>query len=92
MKIKARKCPLCKDLIFSRARHDFRNCSCGAIFVDGGFDYLRMGFTTKAVESFRRIKTVDVIVDATKEELYDDWNKKTDKFGLIKKGDDGYVE
>lgn len=92
MKIKARRCPLCKDLIFSRTRHDMRKCSCGAIFVDGGFDYLRMGFTTKAVESFRMIKTVEVDVDADKGALYNDWNLRIDRFGLIKKGDDGYVE
>lgn len=37
------KCYLCGDLIESKHRHDFVRCKCGAIFVDGGKDYLRRG-------------------------------------------------
>ena len=45
MKIKANraKCRQCGDVIESKYRHDFQSCSCGAIFVDGGTDYLRRG-------------------------------------------------
>lgn len=35
------KCRLCGDIIESKHRHDFRGCSCGAIFVDGGREYLK---------------------------------------------------
>lgn len=38
------QCPKCRDIIFSEHRHDFRRCKCGAIFVDGGKDYLRYGW------------------------------------------------
>lgn len=31
----------CGDRIFSRHRHDFVTCTCGAISVDGGQEYLR---------------------------------------------------
>jgi hypothetical protein len=34
-------CLSCGDKIFSRHRHDFVNCTCGAIWVDGGQEYLR---------------------------------------------------
>ena len=34
-------CNGCGDTIISRHRHDFTMCSCGAIAVDGGQDYLR---------------------------------------------------
>ena len=34
----------CGDIIESVHRHDFVECSCGSIFVDGGHDYLRRGF------------------------------------------------
>ena len=34
-------CRKCKDFIFSRHRHDFVTCKCGAISVDGGQEYLR---------------------------------------------------
>lgn len=38
------KCVICGETIQSKHRHDFVECSCGNIFVDGGNDYLRMGF------------------------------------------------
>ena len=34
-------CNKCDDFIFSKTRHDFVTCKCGAISVDGGQDYLR---------------------------------------------------
>ena len=42
MKNKA-QCAKCKDIIESLYRHDFKQCKCGVIFVDGGKDYLRRG-------------------------------------------------
>lgn len=41
----AAQCAKCGDVIESRHRHDFVSCSCGAIFVDGGRDYIRYGWT-----------------------------------------------
>lgn len=35
------RCAKCGDEVESRHRHDFVACGCGAIFVDGGTDYLR---------------------------------------------------
>ncbi len=35
------KCNKCGDIIESKSRHDFVTCSCGAVSVDGGYDYLR---------------------------------------------------
>ena len=40
------KCLECGDEIESTHRHDFRTCSCGNIFVDGGKDYVRRGWTS----------------------------------------------
>lgn len=37
------RCLKCHDEVESKRRHDFRRCSCGAIFVDGGHEYLRRG-------------------------------------------------
>ena len=39
------RCNNCGDIIESKYRHDFVQCSCGRVFVDGGHDYLRRGFT-----------------------------------------------
>lgn len=38
------RCKHCGDEIESVHCHDFRWCSCGSVFVDGGKDYLRRGF------------------------------------------------
>jgi len=37
------KCRKCGDVIESKFRHDFVECKCGEIFVDGGKDYFRSG-------------------------------------------------
>ena len=39
------RCKKCNDIIESKYRHDFKSCKCGAIFVDGGTDYQRFGWT-----------------------------------------------
>lgn len=36
-------CNKCDELIVSKNRHDFVECECGNIFVDGGQEYLRRG-------------------------------------------------
>ena len=40
----AAQCRLCGDVIESKTVHDYVACKCGAIFVDGGKQYLRRGF------------------------------------------------
>lgn len=35
------ECLKCKDHIMSVSKHDFKTCSCQAICVDGGLDYIR---------------------------------------------------
>ena len=75
MKVHACKCPICKDVVYSRARHDFRSCSCGNMFVDGGFDYFRCAYDKGVGAPF------EIEVDATEQELFDDWNIGADKYG-----------
>lgn len=38
------KCLACGDVIESTYRHDFRSCTCGNLYVDGGLDYVKRGF------------------------------------------------
>ena len=42
--INAARCLSCGDIILSTYRHDFQECSCGSLFVDGGLDYHRRGW------------------------------------------------
>ena len=37
------QCAKCLDIIESKSRHAFVQCSCGAIFTDGGTSYIRRG-------------------------------------------------
>lgn len=79
--VQAIKCPECKDVIFSRARHDFHSCSCKVVSIDGGFDYTRILFSP----GIKSPKIFEIEVEQTREELYLDWNLSKDKFGIIQK-------
>ncbi len=35
------KCKKCGDVIESKSTNDYKRCSCGAVSVDGGKDYLK---------------------------------------------------
>jgi len=88
--VKAIKCPNCKDIIYSVVRHDYHSCSCGDIMIDGGFDYLRCSLQ----EGEKEPKILSLEINATKSELYNDWNwnlQESRKFGLIKANKDEKV-
>ena len=57
------KCKKCKDEIQSVHRHDFKWCKCGAIFVDGGNEYLRRGNDMSWPNCFEETSIVDEEVD-----------------------------
>lgn len=38
------RCKKCNDIIESKHEHDFKRCSCGSIFIDGGTDYQKYGW------------------------------------------------
>jgi hypothetical protein len=79
MKIHSIYCLSCKDLIYSRTRHDMRNCTCGSVAIDGGFDYYKVSYKEKT--DFCHV-TIDI--DVTKDQLFDDWNLNLNKFGVVK--------
>lgn len=35
------KCKKCGDIVESKSTNDYKRCSCGAVAVDGGIDYLK---------------------------------------------------
>jgi len=78
MKLKAVHCLSCNDIVYSRAQHDFRRCSCGCIFVDGGRSYFKYGAHPGA-----EFKTTNVDISVNLETLYEDWNKMDDKYGIV---------
>lgn len=38
------KCLKCNTVLESLHVHDFRECRCHSVFIDGGNEYLRMGW------------------------------------------------
>jgi hypothetical protein len=77
------KCKNCGDIIFSRARHDFRECSCfenseynKGCAIDGGFDYCKIS-GSNYLGVFISLKNV------SETDLFNDYNSGIDKYGLI---------
>ena len=58
------RCNFCGEIIESKYRHDYRECTCGRVAVDGGKDYLRRCFTE--ITDFTDMSTV-VEVDENKD-------------------------
>jgi len=52
----AAKCLECGVTVESEHRHDFKSCDCGAIFVDGGKDYLRRG-----AKEFAKVEDLSIV-------------------------------
>lgn len=69
------RCSNCLDVIYSRATHDYRSCSCRKTSIDGGLQY------TKIIGS--NYKTVNLKCYISKSDLYADWNTGLNRFGLI---------
>lgn len=42
-------CKKCNYVLMSYSRHDYIKCKCGACFLDGGLDYVRIGGDLNAV-------------------------------------------
>jgi len=81
-KVKAVQCSKCNCIVFSRALHDYRTCPCGITSIDGGFDYVKVGFAADADPP----KVLELEVKQTPMELYEDWCSGRNEYGLIVMG------
>lgn len=79
-------CPVCESTIYSRCRHDYHSCPCGAVSIDGGFDYARIAWRSSLVPPGWVPRTFEMELEPsiTKKMLYDDWDTRADKFGTIR--------
>ena len=77
------KCLKCGDHIYSASTHNFVECSCGNVFVDGGMSYIRHGFGDKSTYEDTSIFITDAAYEACKEAIQ--WSKDTGRndLGLI---------
>jgi len=57
------RCRKCGDVIESTHVHDFKYCSCGSIFVDGGQEYIRRGGNFEDIESLDEYSDIPVKVE-----------------------------
>lgn len=76
------RCKKCGDEPFSKHRHDFVSCKCGAVAVDGGQDYLRRIGALEYMEEMSYSvpdHVVTACVDAVK------WGRDTERndFGIV---------
>jgi hypothetical protein len=82
MKVSAVHCHECKEVVYSRHRHDARQCSClgdAGVTIGGGRDYTKLIY--KNLETFL-LKEIEI--DATTYILEEDWKNCADKYGVIK--------
>ena len=50
------KCKKCGDIIESKSTNDYKKCSCGAVAIDGGKDYLKRIGNEEDYEELSEIK------------------------------------
>lgn len=55
------KCRKCGDVIESKSVHDWVSCGCGAIFTDGGTEYVRRGGEWELIEDMSEWEQEPVI-------------------------------
>lgn len=77
MKVRAYKCPLCSDIIFSRTEMDQRWCSCGECWVARGPTNPMVGGVRVFPEG------MDIKIKATEQELLADWKERKNEYGKI---------
>lgn len=51
------QCLYCKDVVTSEHEHDYKECSCGKLAIDGGTSYLKRSFANS-----RKWRELSVVV------------------------------
>jgi hypothetical protein len=77
-------CLSCGDFIVSKHRHDFVECRCGTIAVDGGQEYLRRvgSAVTRGTYTDMSWELPDELYNACAEVVEDAINTNRNKFGI----------
>jgi len=86
------QCRKCGDVIFSSHVHDYVECSCGEVMVDGGNDYLRRSVGPNFIDMSLTMNEEDfkAILDYTKE-MYKSRNELGILYGVFRAiRDQGY--
>lgn len=73
------RCKLCNEKIVSTHRHDFVTCSCDALSVDGGQDYLKRTGNFSDIEETSIVMEEEAVLDCVKAV---DWGLDTGRNSL----------
>ena len=73
-------CYNCKDMIYSRAQKDERECSCGSFAIRGGFE----APVIVEKKSHQRYELRTFEVKMSSKELIDDFKNRINEYGLTK--------
>lgn len=80
MIVSALYCSNCHQVIYSRAHHDFNECKCKDLAIDGGTQYTKCSWNPDKEPP--KAFTLD-IGNVSKTALYEDWNHGEDDYGRI---------
>lgn len=72
------QCMKCGDIVVSKHVHDYVGCRCGAIFVDGGMEYLRRGGEDEDFVDRSMIMDPDALTECVDAVKYAEENNKNE--------------
>lgn len=49
------RCKKCGDEIYSNYRHDYMECKCGSVSIDGGLDYMKCSGNLEDIDQCERL-------------------------------------
>lgn len=78
MYVNAIECKECEDIIYSRDRDDFRQCSCGRVQVSG--DQKHFKYYTMPRAAYQKLK---IKVNVSLQEMQDDFESMEDRYGRV---------
>jgi hypothetical protein len=76
----AYQCPDCEEILYSRCPRDTHSCQCGGLTISDGL-YNPTLYGEYADSPHLITDTIEV--DATEEELYEDWNQGIGYYGRM---------
>lgn len=90
--INAARCKKCKDIIVSKSRYYFVQCTCKSITTDGGCEYLHRSYDDSSnLEDFTLYKNDFDNFDVVRNKLIR-WNHRTNKYVILKDIDNDWLD
>jgi hypothetical protein len=85
-------CKFCHDYLESNHKHDFKDCSCGEVAIDGGLSYLKRTGTNYIERSINSNAEFEVVRAYFKRGTYGKNGDEELKFIALKDMEDSHIE